>query len=318
MVYSRRDFLKKIACLSAGTFLLPNLASSQSRTAGESELFFDISLAEWSLYRQLFAGELSHMDFPAVAVNEFDINAVEYVTQFFPDKAEDRAYLGELNSRCEDLGVNQLLIMVDGEGELAGSSETARRRAVENHYKWVDAARYLNCHSIRVNLFGDGSRAEQKRASIKSLRTLSQFAKKRNINILVENHGGYSSDAAWLSDIMQEVALENCGTLPDLGNFCLRRRDGDRWESPCVDEYDRYKGVRQLMPYARGVSAKAYGFGADGRETTINYRRMLKIVKDAGFSGYIGIEYEGEEMPAYEGIRATKRLLTKLGSELTK
>lgn len=313
---SRRKFLKQFGYLTAGSILLPNMMTCSS-TESTDELFFDISLAEWSLHRRLFDEAMTNLEFPEVAKNEFGINAVEYVNQFFLDKAEDKSYLDELNSRCNDLGVEQLLIMIDGEGDLAVSSETDRTDAIENHYKWIEAANHLGCHSIRVNLFGDGTAEEMKTISVDSLGRLSEFAADYEVNVIVENHGGYSSDAEWLTEVIQQVDMDNCGTLPDFGNFCLRREGGARWDAECVEEYDRYKGTRQLMPYAKGVSAKSYAFDEEGNETTIDFEQMLTIVRNAGFDGYIGVEYEGSELSEAEGIMATKELLMKIGKQIS-
>lgn len=309
----RKRFLQLsgLAIASAG---VPGILTDASKSA-TTDLFFDISLAQWSLHRALNDGKLDHLDFPSVAKNEFGISAIEYVNGFFADKAKDKDYLNEMNSRCDDLGVDQLLIMVDGEGDLALSDEKSRLQAVENHYKWVEAAEYLGCHSIRVNLFGDGSREEQKKAAVDSLGRLTEFAKDYEINVIVENHGGYSSDGQWLTDVMDQVDMVNCGTLPDFGNFCVRREEGDRWQSPCVEEYDAYRGVREMMPYAKGVSAKSYAF-SNGKETTIDYQKMLKIIHDAGYTGYIGVEYEGSGLTEYEGVRATKKLLMAAGQKV--
>lgn len=314
---SRRNFLKQIGYLSAGTLLLPGAAGAMGYKSN-NDLFFNISLAQWSLNKALFGGELTHLEFPATAKNEFGISAVEYVNQFFADKAEDTSYLDEMNSRCNDLGVDQVLIMVDGEGGLAVMDEAKRTEAVENHYKWVEAAQHLGCHSIRVNAFGEGTREDTKQAAVDGLGRLSEFAKDYNVNVIVENHGGYSSDAEWLAGVMEQVDMDNCGTLPDFGNFCVKREGGSPWEGECVEEYDMYKGVRELMPYAKGVSAKSYDFDKEGYETSIDFSRMLRIIQDAGFTGYIGIEYEGNELSEREGIKKTKDLLMRVGKELTK
>lgn len=309
MNIGRKEFLQQMASLGVGAVGMPFLSSLF--TLPDDAPFFDISLAEWSLNRQLFDGELTHLEFPGTAKTEFGIDAVEYVNQFFKDKAEDISYLNELNKRCDDHGVRQLLIMIDGEGPLATTEESERTQAVENHYKWIEAAQRLGCHSIRVNLRGPGDREGKKRASVKSLGQLAEFGRGENINVIVENHGGLSSDAGWLVDVIQQVDMPNCGTLPDFGNFCI-----ERGESGCANEYDRYEGVRRMMPYAKGVSAKSYAFNDAGQETTIDYMRMLKIIKNAGYEGHIGIEYEGREQPAFEGIRPTKNLLLTLGKEL--
>lgn len=314
---SRREFLRQIGYLSAGSILLPGVAKAFD-SRNENDLFFDISLAQWSLHKELFGGKLTHLEFPATAKNAFGINAVEYVNQFFADKAEDTSYLDEMNSRCNDLGVDQVLIMVDGEGGLAVMDDAERAEAIENHYKWVEAAEHLGCHSIRVNAFGEGSREETKEAAVDGLGRLAEFAQDYGVNVIVENHGGYSSDGQWLAGVMNQVGMDNCGTLPDFGNFCVKRDGEGPWDGECVEEYDMYQGVKELMPYAKGVSAKSYDFDKEGYETTIDFSRMLTIIQGAGFSGYIGIEYEGNELSEREGISKTKELLMRVGKELTK
>ena len=270
-----------------------------------NENWFKISLAQWSLNREIFGGEMDHLDFARVAKETYGIDAIEYVNQFFKDKATDIPYLKQMNQRAKDHGVQQLLIMIDGEGELGNVDAKARKTAVDQHIKWIDAARYLGCHSIRVNAAGQGTMQEVGAAAVEGLSALAEYAKLRDINVLVENHGGYSSNGEWLAGVMAKVNMDNCGTLPDFGNFCVERVPDSR---DCANEYDKYQGVRELMPYAKAVSAKSYNFGADGKETVIDYNRILKIVKDGGYEGYIGIEFEGEG-PAKEGILATKALL---------
>ena len=265
-------------------------------------MFFKISLAEWSLHKTLFAKEMTNLDFPEMAAKTFGINAVEYVNQFFKDKAQDKAYLKDLLQRSKDNGVTNVLIMVDGEGNLGATDTQERLKAVENHYKWVEAAKFLGCHSIRVNAAGKGTAEQVKSAAVAGLGQLSDFAAKMKINVIVENHGSYSSNGEWLTDVMRQVNKKNCGTLPDFGNFY---------------EYDRYKGVTELMAFAKGVSAKTNVFDENGNEAVIDYGRMLKIVKAAGYRGYIGIEYEGSKISEVEGIKATKLLLERIGAELS-
>lgn len=322
----RRDFLKTLGLATAGYSLAPLLSACGGKTTSDAtndsttmitstapELFFKISLAEWSLHKMLFDKKLDNLDFPAKAKNDFGISGVEYVNQFFADKAKDTAYLTELKKRCDDNGVTSVLIMIDREGEMADLDAKKRNAAVENHYKWVEAAKFLGCHSIRVNCFGIGTAEEVAKAGTESLRKLSEFAQPFGINVIVENHGGYSSNGKWLSGVIAAVGLPNCGILPDFGNFCVRREKGDMWDSPCVEEYDRYLGVEEMMPYAKGVSAKAYDFDANGNCIETDYARMLPIVKKAGYTGYIGIEYEGS-IPEEDGIRATKALLERAGA----
>ena len=280
--------------------------------------FFKISLAQWSLSKPIMEGKMDPMDF-AQKANEMGFEGIEYVSQLYTKKIEElgmQTVLDSLKASSERYEVENLIIMVDGEGDLASSNDQERSQAVENHKKWVDAAQFLGAHSIRVNLFGSNNPEEWKPAAIKGLTQLSQYAAEKDINVLVENHGYLSSNADLLVEVMQGVNMENAGTLPDFGNFCLKREGGERWEAACVEEYPKYEGVEKMMPYATAVSAKSYDFNAEGQETTIDYGRMLEIVKDAGYTGYIGIEYEGQNLPAEEGINATRDLLIAEGSKL--
>ena len=279
---------------------------------------FKISLAQWSLHRSLYSGELNHLDFAKISKENFGIDAIEYVNSFFFEKAEDKSYLREMKNRADDYGVKSLLIMCDNEGSLGDPDNQKRQKAVENHYKWHEAAKYLGCHSIRVNAYlteslhglevGDytktGSYENQVSLAADGLRKLTEFGANLGINTIVENHGGLSSDGAWLASVMKAVDHPMCGTLPDFGNF---RIEGDRW-------YDRYKGVKELMPFAKAVSAKSHDFDSNGNETQTDFFRMMDIVIDAGYSGYVGIEYEGSGMDEMSGIKATKDLLERVKS----
>ena len=279
---------------------------------------FEISLAQWSLHRSLYSGELDHLDFAKISKENFGIDAIEYVNSFFFEKAEDKSYLREMKNRADDYGVKSLLIMCDNEGSLGDPDNQKRQKAVENHYKWHEAAKYLGCHSIRVNAYlteslhglevGDytktGSYENQVSLAADGLRKLTEFGANIGINTIVENHGGLSSDGAWLASVMKAVDHPMCGTLPDFGNF---RIEGDRW-------YDRYKGVKELMPFAKAVSAKSHDFDSNGNETQTDFYRMMDIVIDAGYSGYVGIEYEGSGMDEMSGIKATKDLLERVKS----
>lgn len=263
--------------------------------------FFEISLAQWSLHRALFAQKLANLDF-AKAARTFGIDAVEYVNRFFQDKATDKDYLAEMNRRAEGEGVRNLLIMCDGEGRLGDPDKASRLRAVSNHYRWVEAAKFLGCHSIRVNAASEGTFDEQLELAADGLRRLTEFASELDIHVIVENHGGLSSHGGWLTQVIRGVDHPYCGTLPDFGNFKVR---DDEW-------YDRYKGVEELMPFAKAVSAKSHEFDDDGNDTKTDYFRMMTIVINAGYRSYVGIEYEGDGLDEPEGILATKRLLERV------
>ena len=230
---------------------------------------FKISLAEWSLHRTLYSGKITNLDFPKVAREEFDIGGVEYVNSFFKDKAEDTKYLDDLKKRCSDNGVQSVLIMIDGEGGLGDADDAKRTQAVENHYKWVTAAKHLGCHSIRVNAKSAGTFTEQVKLAVDGLSRLSTFAKDHDINVIVENHGGFSSNGQWLAQVIRKVDMNNCGTLPDFGNFRIGKGE----------LYDRYNGVAALMPFAKAVSAKSHDFDKDGNETETDFQKMMQIVQ---------------------------------------
>ncbi|HEV8485447.1 MAG TPA: sugar phosphate isomerase/epimerase family protein [Blastocatellia bacterium] len=272
-----------------------------------TEPLFQISLAEWSLHRTLFDGKLDHLDFARTARKDFAIEGVEYVNQFFKDRARDQKYLAEMKKRASDHGVRSVLIMIDDEGALGDPDEARRKQAVENHYKWVEAAKFLGCHSIRVNAQSQGAYEEQLDRAADGLRRLAEFGATHQLNVIVENHGGLSSNGTWLSAVIKKVNHPRCGTLPDFGNFNLVNGQ----------QYDRYKGVQEMMPFARGVSAKSGEFDEQGNEVRIDYRRMMKIVLAASYHGYVGIEYSGNTLSEPDGIRATKRLLELVRSELS-
>ena len=314
---TRRRFLAGTAGLGAAA-LFPTIGCKSSEEPSTSTLmgadgdaveelpWFQISLAQWSLHRALSSGELDHLDFAKAARRDYGIEGIEYVNSFFKAHARDQAFLGQMKTRAADQGVRSLLIMVDGEGNLGAAGKPQRAQAVANHHQWIEAAAFLGCHSIRVNAGGSGSREEVARRAAESLHALATYGAPHSISVLVENHGGYSSDGAWLADVMRRADHPGVGTLPDFGNFRISGGpDGDVF-------YDRYQGVAELMPFAKAVSAKSYDFDAAGNETTIDFERMLGIVAGAGYHQWIGVEYEGGRLSEPEGIRATKALLERL------
>lgn len=308
MNVTRRGFLQTTGSLSALSLMPPALTGAFAETAPR-KLFFDISLAEWSLHKALFGKKITNLDFPAIARKEFDISIIEFVNQFFKDKAQDKTYLNDLLTRCKDNGVKNHLIMIDGEGNLGATDKAELAKAIENHHKWVECAKYLGCKTIRVNAAGSGTAEEVSKGAIEGLSKLGEFAGTMGINVIVENHGGYSSNGQWLANVMKQVNRKNVGTLPDFGNFCIKRNA----DHSCADEYDRYTGTKDLMPYAKGVSAKTFNFDANGNCVETDYPRIMKIVKDSGFKGTVGIEYEGDTLDEYDGIRKTKALLERVG-----
>lgn len=346
----RRQFLKHSAMLGIGSFISPSfqmaLGSQRSElfvTNGPvpGKLSFDISLAEFSFAGELMSGKMTNMQFPEIAKKEFGIQAVEYVSGFFNNKHTDPAYLKELKQRTDDLGVRNHLIMVDGEN-IANLNADKRKKAVESHYAWVDAAKYLGCDKIRVNL-GDTAKAlngekddapeEAAAAAADGYRQLLEYALKEKMDVIVENHFGNSTDVDWLVSVLKNVNMPNSGLLPDFGNFCRERSKPTEpglkglINTKCVTEYDRYEGVKKMMPYAKGISAKTHKFDTDGNETETDFIKMFEIIKAHGFEGYVGVEYEGgfigmldpslKYLSSTEGVRMTKRLLERVQKKLS-
>lgn len=304
---SRRTFVRGAVAGAAalGLGVRPTFAADVTGKPAAGKIGdFKISLAEWSLHKALYAknAEITNLDFPRVARETYGIDAVEYVNQFFKDKAHDSTYLKDLKKRADDQGVRSVLIMIDGEGDLSAPNKADRDKAVENHKAWVDAAAELGCHAIRVNT-GEHYSPDDVKAVAEACSALTAYGDKHKIHIICENHGGPSSNPDALIALMKAVGKEGFGTLPDFGNF------PNRDHKYSIDVYD---AIARMMPYAKGVSAKSYDFDSEGKEKYLDFARILKIVTDSGYHGYVGIEYEGDRLSEPDGIRATKKLLESL------
>ncbi len=311
----RRSFLKKAvlgaSALSATSLLTYSCNSPHTSKEEKLSKELRLSLAQWSLHRNFNDGKLNANDFANIAMGTYGINAVEYVNQFYVDSAEDEKFWIGMKERADNAGVKSLLIMVDDEGDLGVTDNKERKISVENHYKWVNAAKILGCHSVRVNAFGEEDKVAYRTAIIDGMGQLADYAAKENINIIIENHGLFSSDGKLITDIVKQVDKPNFGTFPDFGNWCLSAKWGST-QGECEKEYDRYQGVAEFLPFAKAVSAKSYNFNEKGEDTKIDYHKMLKIVKKSDYDGHIGIEYEGEILGEDEGIRTTKTLIEKI------
>ncbi len=305
---SRRHFVKGAFGLAAASlFARPSFSANEEEQARFDGTWFDISLAQWSLNKAFWNGEKDKMRFAQIAKNEFGIRAIEYVNQFYMD-GFSAAVLDELVRVSSGEGVRNVLIMCDREGRLGDPDDAKRTQAVQNHVRWLEAARALGCHAIRVNAASDGLFDEQLKLAADGLRRLCEIGDRYGINVIVENHGGLSSNGAWLSAVMRLVDHPRCGTLPDFGNFTVNGETGE--------VYDRYLGVQQMMPFAKGVSAKTYNFNPEGFERDVDYPRLLEIVKAAGYRGHIGVEWEGKSLDEPTGILMTKKMLLKLGGRV--
>jgi sugar phosphate isomerase/epimerase len=319
----KRQVLPQLLLMALASFFLVSCNTGSKSSADKVEQpteeltpDFQISLAQWSLHKTYYGGPITDwqdfgqklmsdpdalligpdpMDFPKVAAS-YGINCIELVNQFYMSKAMDMEYWEQFKKNCEEADVTVGLIMCDALGNLGDSDPEARMATVENHKPWIDVAAFLGAKTVRVNAAGEGTAEEVAANAVDGLSKLGEYGASKGINVVVENHGGYSSDGKWLSGVMEKVGMDNVGTLPDFGNFY---------------EYDRYQGMEDLMPYAKGVSAKSHDFDAEGNETESDFLRIMKIVKDSGFKGYVGIEYEGSILSEDEGIKATKALIEK-------
>jgi sugar phosphate isomerase/epimerase len=300
MDLTRRRMMQQSAALAAGALAVPMAAS---HAAGAGKRLWKVSLCEYSLHRMIMrAKKLDPLDFGPFTKKTFGIEGVDYWNAPFGDKAKDAAYLAEMKKRSDGAGVVGGVVLIDGEGNLGDPDDAKRAEAVERHHKWIDAAKALGCYAIRVNARSRGTYEEQLKLAADGLRRLGEYGKKNECAVIVENHGGLSSNGEWLAAVMKTVGMDEVGTLPDFGNF---------------GQYDRYKGVRELMPYAKNVSAKSHEFDADGNETRTDYYKMMKIVVDAGFRGWVGIEYEGGKLSEVDGVKATRDLLARVHAKLS-
>ncbi|HVU94885.1 MAG TPA: sugar phosphate isomerase/epimerase family protein [Puia sp.] len=336
MKKNRRNFLRRAALGAAGLTLSSSLpqflqaAANKPRTNTPTPLFFKLAVSQFSFASQFWTQQLKPLDFPAKS-KELGIPGLDYCSMFFADKANDQTFLNELKKRSADAGCYNLRIMVDGEGVLGDLNNTIRSKAIENHYKWIDAASTLGCPMIRVNVEGEGKPEDVATAAVDSLGRLIEYGRKSNVDVIVENHVGISCNAAWLAGVMKQVNSPHCGTLADFGNFCVNRTKPETMDiagymkTKCLEEYDRYKGITELMPYAKGVHAKTHLFNPDGTDQETDFNRMFKIIKDSGFSGWVSIEYEGglfkmytkdsKYLDDYAGTTATKQLVEAAGSK---
>ena len=297
----------------------PKHSNSSVKIPTNKELFFKLSLAQWSLHRYVKEYKKSPFHFASQA-KEMGFEGVEYVSQLYTHEINKLGFdtvIDSLKVISEEVAIQNILIMVDDEGDLADPDENKRNQAVENHKKWVDAASKLGCHSIRVNTFGTNDPEIWKTTVVDGLKKLSEYAATKNINVLCENHGWLSSNPVALMAAIEDVNMKNCGTLPDFGNWCVKRSDiKEKW-GDCAEVYpDKYQGTKMMMPVAMAVSAKSYNFDENGNETTIDFVKMLQIVKDAGYTGFVGVEYEGDVLDEKAGIEATKDLLLSATTKL--
>jgi sugar phosphate isomerase/epimerase len=346
MKANRRAFIRSAALSAAGIAVagsLPGtlLANSKNASpAGDGEgpaperapaddLFFRIAVSQFSFASQFWTKQLDPLDFPAKA-KELGIPGLDYCSMFFADKARDAAFLSQLKKRSEDAGSYNLRIMVDGEGVLGDLNEANRLKAVENHYKWIEAAASLGCPMIRVNVEGEGDPVSVANAAVDSLGRLIDYGGKHGgIDVIVENHVGISCNGAWLAGVMKQLNSPHGGVLADFGNFCINRTKPETQDiagymkTKCLEEYDRYKGITELMPYAKGVHAKSHVFAPNGDDTETDFYRMFKIIRQSGFTGWVSVEYEGglfkmytkdaKYLDDYPGTTATKKLVEKAG-----
>ena len=313
----RKEFIKLASTSALGISSLGYMSLQKPK-----ELFFKLSLAQWSLHKNIKYGDMDPYEFAQVA-KSFNFSGIEYVTALYDnvmkvrdgDMSKAITFWARKNKKLAEINdIKNVLIMIDEIEGLAEENKSRRLKAVENHKMWIDAAEIMGCESVRLNLYGSSNAEKWKDLSVKSLSELGSYAKNSGVNVIVENHGRISSDIPKLMDVIYGVDMDNVGTLPDFGNFCMADEGyGSVFDGSCETVYDFYKGVEEMMPKAFAVSAKSNDFDENGDEKTIDYMRMMKIVKSFGYTGYVGVEYEGNRLSEEEGIKATRDLLIKIG-----
>ena len=332
MDHKRRNFIQTTIAASLGIPLMGSNLISDSLLNDQN---IKISLQCYSFASSLFTKKMNIIDFPKIVREDFNIDAAEYWNRPMVEKRRDSNFIRELNKRTNDYGLENTFMLVDlinfqtGESKsLCSRDKIERNFAIEEHKEWIEFSKAIGCKGIRVNLWSDNmTRSEVKSISQDSLGELLEFSNKINMSIVIENHGGYTSDAKWLIDLIKSINHPKLGTLPDFGtrNFCIKRApktESGIFGSQCVDQYDKYKGVKEMLPYAKGISAKSHTFNNDGEEMSTDYKKMINLIKASGFNDYIAIEYEGAIMALYakgnskflsshEGILATKKLIEK-------
>ena len=316
----RKEFIKLASTSALGISSLGYMSLQKPK-----ELFFKLSLAQWSLHKNIKYGDMDPYEFAQVA-KSFNFSGIEYVTALYDnvmkvrdgDMSKAITFWARKNKKLEKINdIKNVLIMIDEIEGLAEENKSRRLKAVENHKMWIDAAEIMGCESVRLNLYGSSNAEKWKDLSVKSLSELGSYAKNSGVNVIVENHGRISSDIPKLMDVIYGVDMDNVGTLPDFGNFCMADEGyGSVFDGSCETVYDFYKGVEEMMPKAFAVSAKSNDFDENGDEKTIDYMRMMKIVKSFGYTGYVGVEYEGNRLSEEEGIKATRDLLIKIGQTI--
>ena len=280
-------------------------------TTEKTTIEHKFSLGQWTFHKALFANEMTTVDF-IHKTKELGFQGVDFVNQFFMDKAEDLPFLDSLKSTLDENKLKATLILIDREGDLGNPNDEERKLAIENHKQWIHAAEYLACPSVRFNAFGNGSADEVMEACVASIGILADYAKTKGIEVLIENHGGYSSDPNWLVSLYKKLNRSNVALLPDFDNWCIERENGERWGTPCINEYDRYKGMKLLLPFAGTISIKSFGFDEEGKEIKTDFERVFEMVKETGYPEYMGIEFEGDGMPPSEGLKKTLSLIKRI------
>lgn len=218
-----------------------------------------------------------------------------------------------MKDRCDAAGIENSLILCGALGDAADADTQKRQKAVVNYKAWIEAASHLGCRSVRVVCADVVSVSNEEKLSyaIEGVSQLVEHAANLNINLLIENHNGYSSDPDWLVSLIQAIDHPNCGILADFTEWRMNR-------DPLVLYPDPYKGIEILAPHTMSVGAKSIDFDEDGNETKVDYHRMMKIILAAGFWGFVAVEYFGERLSRKEGIGKTKALLERVRAELAR
>ncbi len=284
---SRRNFIEKSLVAGAAAAITPSVIGSELFGSTPRLIKDDISLAQWALVDEVKSGKWKTLDFAKIARNDFGLNGIEFVNTLFEVTTE--GYLKKLRKNADDNGVTMVLIMVDDEGDGCGATKEERNQFAINHRKWIDAAAYLGCKSIRTNCRGpeNADKAEALKWAAESYNMLLEYAVPAKISVLIENHGGVSNDADWMVSLMKEVDNLYFGTYPD-------------WRRP-ADNFDNVDYLKKMLPFAGGMSYR-------NQPTEELTAKMIKLAKDSGYRGWYGIESSGRE-EIKKGIELLKKYL---------
>jgi len=307
----RRQFIHKNLFAAGGVMGLSQFPGLlQEAWASDLKSEFKVSIAPWSLTRKPYGENdpdgIHFLDYPLVA-RELGFEAIEHDNLHYPGDLPNDKHLAKMKQRTEEAGVTNTLILCGALGDIADSRKSRRKKANFNYERWIEAAQFLGCHQVRVVCSDhiDIDWDEKMKLTVEAVSKLADFAQGHSIELLIENHNGYTSNPNWLVEMIQKVNRPNCGILGDFTEWRIE-------QNPDVLYPDPYKGYEILAPYVKSVGAKSTTFDVLGNELVTDYPRMFEILNKVGYQGYIAVEYFGNDLPRRKGTTMTKELVERI------